>query len=78
MLDMRKRDPILPDKNGPRPDNPLGSRALNLGWPHYCIHGIDNLKKIDRPTSNGCVGLYNPNAERLFDLVMIGTQVRFL
>lgn len=76
--DMRKRDPSLPDKIGPGPDNPLGSRALNLGWQYYRIHGIDKLEKIGRPASNGCVGLYNPNAERLFDLVQVGTQVRFL
>lgn len=76
--DMRKRDPSLPDKIGPGPDNPLGSRALNLGWQYYRIHGIDRLEKIGRPASNGCVGLYNPNAERLFDLAMIGTQVRIM
>lgn len=76
--DMRKRDPSLPDKIGPGPDNPLGSRALNLSWQYYRIHGIDKLEKIGRPASNGCVGLYNPNAERLFDLAVIGTQVRIM
>lgn len=75
---MRAKDPSLPEFIGPGPDNPLGSRALNLGWQYYRIHGIDLLSKIGRPASNGCVGLYNPNAERLFDLVEIGTQVRFL
>lgn len=76
--DMRKRDPSLPDKIGPGPDNPLGSRALNLGWQYYRIHGIDKLEKIGRPASNGCVGLYNRNVERLFEIVEIGTQVRLL
>lgn len=76
--DMRKRDPSLPAQVGPGPDNPLGSRALNLGWQYYRIHGIDKLEKIGRPASNGCVGLYNRFAERLFDLVVVGTQVRVL
>lgn len=76
--DMRKRDPDLPAKVDPGPDNPLGSRALNLGWQYYRIHGIDNMAKIGRPASNGCVGLFNPNVERLFDLVVIGTQVKLL
>ena len=75
---MRAADPTLPASIPPGPDNPMGSRALNLGWQYYRIHGIDNLDKIGRPASSGCVGLYNPNVERLFDLVVVGTQVRFL
>lgn len=76
--DMRKRDPSLPQSIGPGPDNPLGSRALNLSWQYYRIHGIDLVEKIGRPASNGCVGIYNENIERLFDLVEVGTQVRLL
>lgn len=75
---MRARDPSLPESIGPGPDNPLGTRALNLSWQYYRIHGIDQIAKIGRPASNGCVGLYNENIERLFDLVEIGTQVRLL
>ncbi len=76
--DMRARDPDLPKSIGPGPDNPLGTRALNLSWQYYRIHGIDLVEKIGRPASNGCVGIYNENIERLFDLVEIGTQVRLL
>lgn len=76
--DMRKRDPSLPQSIGPGPENPLGSRALNLSWQYYRIHGIDKVEKIGRPASNGCVGIYNQNIERLFDLVEVGTQVRLL
>ncbi len=75
---MRKRDPSLPQSVGPGPNNPLGSRALNLSWQYYRIHGIDKVEKIGRPASNGCVGIYNEYIERLFDLVEIGTQVRLL
>lgn len=72
---MRKRDPDLPAKIGPGPDNPMGTRALNLSWQYYRIHGIDNPEKIGRRASNGCFGLYNHHVETLFELVRVGTQV---
>jgi L,D-transpeptidase ErfK/SrfK len=75
---MRALDPTLPDSIGPGPDNPMGSRALNLGWQYYRIHGIDDIAKIGRPASSGCVGLFNDHVEHLFELVDVGTQVRFL
>lgn len=75
---MRERNPELPERVEAGPDNPLGTRALNLGWQYYRIHGIDDIAKIGRPASNGCVGLFNPNVEVLFELVEIGTQVRLL
>ena len=76
---MRERDPSLPARvEGGDPRNPLGSRALNLGWRYYRIHGIDNPAKIGRRASNGCIGLMNPHAENLYDLARIGTQVRVI
>ncbi len=75
---MRKRDPSLPARVEPGPDNPLGTRALNLGWTYYRIHGIDNIEKIGRRASNGCVGLFNKHVETLFELVEVGTQVKMI
>ncbi len=72
---MRERDPTLPAVVGPGPDNPLGTRALNLSWQYYRIHGIDDRAKIGRRASNGCFGLFNHHVEELYDLVRIGTQV---
>lgn len=72
---MRQRDPTLPAIVHPGPDNPLGTRALNLSWQYYRIHGIDNVTKIGRRASNGCFGLYNHHVEQLYDLVRVGTQV---
>ena len=72
---MRQRDPSLPAIVHPGPDNPLGTRALNLGWTYYRIHGIDNPAKIGRRASNGCFGLFNHHVEELYDWVRIGTQV---
>lgn len=75
---MRAEDPTLPEFVGPGPENPMGSRALNLSWQYYRIHGIDNIEKIGRPASSGCVGLFNDHVEQLFELVEVGTQVRLL
>ena len=73
--DMRRRDPSLPERVGPGPDNPLGTRALNLGWPYYRIHGIDRPEKVGQAVSSGCFGLYNHAIEELFEMVVVGTQV---
>lgn len=75
---MRERDPTLPARVEAGPENPMGTRALNLTWPYYRIHGIDNVAKIGRRASNGCIGLYNHHVETLFDLVRVGTRVRVI
>ncbi|MBL4929113.1 L,D-transpeptidase [Fuscibacter oryzae] len=73
---MKERNPEWPDMvPGGAPDNPLGTRALYLGWPAYRIHGTHDTRKIGRRSSNGCVGLYNEHIEELFTLATVGTQV---
>jgi len=61
---MLDRYPDLPRYVGPGPDNPLGVRALNLGWPAYRIHGTNDIRKIGRQSSDGCVGLYTSALSR--------------
>ncbi len=63
---------------GGAPDNPLGSHALYLSWPAYLIHGTHDTRKIGRPSSDGCIGLYNEKIEELFALAPVGTQVRLI
>lgn len=75
---MRQRDPTLPARVDAGPQNPLGTRAMNLTWEYYRIHGIDNVAKIGRRASNGCIGLFNHHVEELFEMVHVGTQVRFI
>lgn len=72
---MKQRNPDWPDYIPPGPDNPLGTRAMWLGWPAYRIHGTHDTRKIGRKSSNGCVGMYNEHVEELFEFVQIGTQV---
>lgn len=75
---MRERDPTLPERVEAGPNNPMGTRAMNLTWQHYRIHGIDNVAKIGRRASNGCIGLFNHHVEELFEMAHVGTQVRFI
>ncbi|QHQ34060.1 L,D-transpeptidase [Algicella marina] len=75
---MLERNPDLPTYVGPGPQNPLGTRALNLSWQYYRIHGTNDVRKIGRRSSNGCIGLFNEHIEELFELAEIGTQVVLL
>jgi len=73
---MRERNPEWPEVvEGGASDNPLGTRALYLGWTYYRIHGTHDTRKIGRRSSNGCVGLYNEHIQELFDMAQVGTQV---
>lgn len=62
----------------PGPDNPLGTHAMYLSWPAYIIHGTHDTRKIGRPSSDGCIGLYNEMIAQLFEISPIGTQVRII
>lgn len=62
----------------PGPANPLGTHAMYLGWPAYLIHGTHDTRKIGRPSSDGCIGLYNETIAILFEISPIGTQVRII
>lgn len=76
---MKERHPEWPDVvEGGAADNPLGSRALYLGWTYYRIHGTHDTRKIGRRSSNGCIGLYNEHIEELFEFAKVGTQVRLI
>jgi L,D-transpeptidase ErfK/SrfK len=73
---MKERNPEWPDVvEGGAKDNPLGTRALYLGWTYYRIHGTHDTRKIGRKSSNGCIGLYNEHIEELFEMAKVGTQV---
>jgi L,D-transpeptidase ErfK/SrfK len=72
---MKLRNPEWPDFVDAGPENPLGTRAMYLGWQYYRIHGTHDTRKIGRRSSNGCIGLYNEHIEELFELAKVGTQV---
>ena len=72
---MRAEDPELPEVVPPGPENPLGDRAMYLGWPQYLIHGTNKPWGIGRRVSSGCIRMYPEDARKLFDLVDVGTKV---
>jgi L,D-transpeptidase ErfK/SrfK len=72
---MKARNPEWPSYIPPGPDNPLGTRALHLGWQYYRIHGTHDTRKIGRRSSSGCIGLYNEHIEELYEFAKVGTQV---
>ncbi len=71
----RKLDPTLPKVVRPGPENPLGSRALNLSRGYLRIHGTNEPETIGQAVSDGCYRMYNTHVEMLFDLVDVGMTV---
>lgn len=66
---------ILPAVVPPGPDNPLGSRALYLGWPGYLIHGTNKPAGVGLRSSHGCIRMFPEDVEFLYELVRPGTRV---
>jgi lipoprotein-anchoring transpeptidase ErfK/SrfK len=75
---MRRENPRLPAYVGPGPQNPLGVRALYLGWSEYRIHGTNAPSSIGRATSSGCIRMRNSDVKDLFERVHIGAPVHVI
>jgi L,D-transpeptidase ErfK/SrfK len=65
----------LPARVPPGPDNPLGNRAMNLGWPSYLIHGTNKPAGVGLRASHGCIRMYPEDVVVIFDQVPVGTRV---
>ncbi|HEX6144374.1 MAG TPA: L,D-transpeptidase family protein [Geminicoccaceae bacterium] len=72
---MREEKPELPPEVPPGPDNPLGNRAMYLGWPAYLVHGTNKPWGIGRRVSSGCIRMYPEDILELFEKVEVGTKV---
>ncbi len=59
----------------PGPDNPLGTRALQLNVPGILIHGTQNVRALGSPASHGCIRMKMDEIETLFPRVPVGTPV---
>jgi lipoprotein-anchoring transpeptidase ErfK/SrfK len=59
----------------PGPGNPLGTRWMGLSAPGVGIHGTPDAASLGYSASHGCVRMYIPQAEWLFDHVDVGTTV---
>jgi LysM repeat protein len=57
------------------PQNPLGERWLDIG-DSYGIHGTIDPDSIGRNESRGCVRMLNSDIEEVYDLLVIGSEVK--
>jgi lipoprotein-anchoring transpeptidase ErfK/SrfK len=64
-----------PDFIPPGPDNPLGTRALDLDASGIRIHGTPDDASIGAYASHGCIRMHIPDSEDLFERVAVGTPV---
>jgi lipoprotein-anchoring transpeptidase ErfK/SrfK len=48
---------------------------MNLGWQYYLIHGTNDIRKIGRQSSSGCIGTYNEHILEIYERTKIGTPV---
>lgn len=72
---MRREKPELPAVVPPGPDNPMGPRAMYLGFPLVAIHGTNRPWGIGRRVSSGCLRMYNQDIKALYDQIPVGTRV---
>jgi L,D-transpeptidase ErfK/SrfK len=72
----REEGDPLPAEIHPGPEDPMGARALYLGWPEYAIHGTNKPVGVGMRVSHGCMHLYPEDILQLYKMVPIGTEVR--
>ena len=72
----REEGDPLPAEIRPGPDDPMGTRALYLGWPEYAIHGTNKPVGVGMRVSHGCMHLYPEDIVQLYNMVPVGTEVR--
>ena len=65
----------LPERIGPGPGNPLGTRAMNLNSKGIRIHGTSTVASLGFNASHGCIRMRMSDVEELFDQVKVGTPV---
>jgi lipoprotein-anchoring transpeptidase ErfK/SrfK len=59
----------------PGPGNPLGTRWMGLDAAGVGMHGTPDAASVGYSASHGCIRMYVPDAEWLFNQVHIGTPV---
>lgn len=62
----------------PGPNNPVGSKWIDLSVESFGIHGTPDPEKVGKAYSNGCVRLTNWDVEELAGMVKKGMPVVFL
>ena len=57
------------------PANVLGSRWMGFDVPGYGIHGTIEPETIGQHVTAGCIRMRNEEAEELYSLIPVGTEV---
>lgn len=57
------------------PKNILGTRWLGLSIPGYGLHGTAEPESIGKQVTAGCVRMLNNDAEELYTMLPVGTEV---
>ncbi|MFC1804838.1 L,D-transpeptidase family protein [Candidatus Omnitrophota bacterium] len=57
------------------PRNILGSRWMGIDRPGYGIHGTTDPGSLGRQVTDGCIRMSNSDAEELYTIVPMGTEV---
>jgi lipoprotein-anchoring transpeptidase ErfK/SrfK len=65
----------MPSSIPPGPNNPLGTRALNIDAPGIRIHGTNKDGSIGTAASHGCMRMHRWDIEDLYERVEVGTPV---
>jgi len=65
--------PVSEHRASGAPDNPLGSRWIDIG-DHYGIHGTIDPASIGRSISEGCIRMHGEDVEELYDLLLMGAS----
>ena len=73
--EMIARRPDLPRHMEGGPENPLGARAMYLGYSLYRIHGSNEPWTIGTNVSSGCIRMRNEDVIDLYGRVNVGTRV---
>jgi len=75
---IRKRDPSLPRRVRPGPDNPLGDYWMAFTRRRHGIHGTNEPYGVGRRVSHGCIRLYPEDIKDLYRRAPIGTPVHVI
>ncbi len=60
------------------PGGAYGTRWMGLSLVGYGIHGTNDPTSIGKSISHGCVRMYNPDVEQLYEMIPVGTIVRIV
>jgi len=75
---IREEKPELPERVPAGPENPLGSRWMRIGETSFGIHGTNVRWSVGRTATHGCVRLYEPAIQDLFERTPEGARLHIV